>query len=728
MKIAGAPAQVMMSRALLVATCAWGLAAGDTVNAPLTASLAPNYDSSVILQYVTCPAGYTVNFVGLIIAVASGLDYFQVRCCPVGQTFGCQSLQTVGAISLNGDSVRTFPTVFSDFGFYSYTVYYDWTGIKGLGLAKTNGVSGVYGATTGLQSSAFACPYGYKISGFTFQTRGAVLLMVMAVCTSQSCIQNDPNTMYCGCPVGTYSSPAVTVCAACPVGTYGDVGFLTACKTCHGGAYHLNNALIYDGVVYTSSGPTSDSCAFLCRPGYGFSQAGHSPQECYPCDAGRFKSGSAAAECAYCSAGTYASGAGSLACAGCGASVYQTGAGGSACVSCANTQLDPPPGYYRVNCRDAQPPSATQCTGCAPGLYLSPPCAQNTFTPAACAPCPAGTYQQLYIPQGYAGAAPITCKACLPGKYTDLPGAAACKDCSRVLPANASWGPWVGQATSDACPVQCNWGFQMDAAQRACVACPLGKYTDAAAGGRTCIPCTFSLVNAYWLQAVGFNRSWNGCPWDCNSGYSASYATGACVPCPSGTFSSYLRTTDRQLQPNACRACQACVLSSAPGLGTYETAPCTRTQDRQCAACSAGCATGYYVQPCTLTADRVCLPCKTTCAAGQYMRGACSGAVSPPRLGACPARWLTGPDPLSCAFRRRRRMATTPWSASTARPPLRACPARRTCRPGSAPAMGGRTPAAWRARPCPAPTGPTSRRAWGTRTRRACRSARASPG
>ena len=517
------------------------------------------------------------------------------------------------------------PTDFRD----SETDYYSnplrMTGYTGINVGYNSGVviqvgmkeavSGNYQTNTmnpnvGIDTlNTFNCQPGAMIYGFDFTLRSNGQLGYLGIrCMSQRCAS-----------LGQYANSNGLGCTSCPSGKYNANVYATACAACTNGG---------DGASYTSSGPTSNACSFTCNAGYGYSNP-----ICAICPAGKSKGVNDLSACGTCQAGTYSANAGSTVCSPCPGGTYQPNSGTSTCLSCSAAEKDPAPGYYRVQCTATTPPSASVCIACGVGYYLNPPCDPSSYTVPACQACSPGTFQPTPIPVGWNGAA-RTCQSCLVGKYSNAYGSNGCLDCSKKPPANGDWATPSGLITGDSCPIQCNWGYQMDALQTSCTACPLGKYTNMWAGTHACVPCTFSLVNAYWLQSSSFNRSWNGCPWDCNAGYTANYATGVCVPCVAGTYfqvGTGRADADKQPTPNVCISCQTCSLAGPSTQGTYEISPCTTTQNRQCTACSSVCSSGYYMQQaCTLTSDVVCAHCKTACNAGQYMTGTCTGSVSAP--------------------------------------------------------------------------------------------------
>lgn len=124
---------------------------------------------------------------------------------------------------------------------------------------------------------------------------------------------------------------------------------------------------------------------------------------------------------------------------------------------------------------------------------------------------------------------------------------------------------------------------------------------------------------------------------DCNAG---SVRTGAtCVACTAGKYreASQNRLSESAVA-NACFTCSECtaqVMGSNPDgrtpvfttIGTYMTADCVASRDRQCQTCSTSCLAGRRISAaCTKTQDLQCTACVTRCDPGQYMgAGTCTG-------------------------------------------------------------------------------------------------------
>ena len=508
-------------------------------------------------------------------------------------------------------------------GFIGYTVYVNAGVITGVSLFRTGTTIETFSAgVTNSNPITYLCAQGSTINGFSYllTSNGNGIKSISAICKSTLCSSIQNRQGYeCGCTAGSWYNFLLNTCVVCPVGAYSPTNFAVECTPCKIGGNYISSTGVTDTsmLTYTSNGGTSDSCSYNCNAGFGVSPG--TGGTCTACVAGRYKSAVDKSECLLCNAGTYTSSSGSTRCTACPGNQYQPNPGSQWCYVCV--WVSAAPGKYILDCTPTTESNSRDCPACSAGNILNPPCDQTSTTVPLCQACPPGTYQPNPILSGYGGPA-YACQTCLSGFYSASSGAGGCLKCTRKLPSNAAWAPWTSP-TSDACPIQCNAGYQLDPSGSVCTACPPGQYTPISSGVRTCVACTLSLSNGYWLRPVLFNSSWNGCPWDCNAGYYANFMTGNCIPCPAGTFTrtGVLRVSDSQA-PNICLACSTCSRGA-----TFESVPCTSLTDRQCGTCTNRCNTGFYYRPCTLTADSTCIACKSTCAAGQYMSGACTGTV-----------------------------------------------------------------------------------------------------
>ena len=506
-------------------------------------------------------------------------------------------------------------------GYEAFQVYYQDNYIVGLylyHLYPNNQLQklGLATATTSI-SYYYECPAGMVITGFNYIFDNTGVKSLSAVCTAWMC-KNDANPYKysCGCNPGYFADKTAPDCRACPAGTYGDTSFLTVCKACTTGGWTDGSIYHTDGVSYTGgTGTTQSNCAYTCNAGFGTNQGGYSANECYYCDQGTYKNAAGNLACTLCEPGKHSSNIGSTSCTGCGTDTFSSDSGQSQCQPCA--VASPGPGHYTVPCTATSNTQIVACPGCNTGYFLNPPCDQTSSGSPTCQACPSGQYQKYGFNTGYQGN-PYSCQVCLPGTYNPSPGAGSCLSCT-PLPTQGIYLPWSSPATSNNCPWGCNAGYQPN--QGSCQTCSVGQYSTS---GGSCTQCNNNPRNSYWLQPVLFDRTWNGCPFDCNAGFSYDSSTGNCVPCPSEKYSNVLRLTDASTEnANQCKPCVSCV----PGV-QFESAPCITTHNRLCAPCRITCNIGYYLTSCTVVTNSQCVPCRTTCGVGRYVTGVCPGNVS----------------------------------------------------------------------------------------------------
>ena len=306
-----------------------------------------------------------------------------------------------------------------------------------------------------------------------------------------------------------------TTPTACPAGLYANVTGVAsaACSgPCAAGRW---------GAV----GSVSEACSGLCDAGY-YCVPGSPSARAAACGAGNWCAlGSAAPT--RCAAGTYGESAtlATAACSGpCAAGSYcEAGSTSAAAALCSAGRYGATPGLTNASCTGVCAPG----TFCVVGSVTPTPCAAGSFgaspglESAACtglcdagywcpagslspqsAPCAAGRYGATSglqdaacsgpCPRGArCGSATVTPERCLPGSYSDAPGASACALCA------------PGR-------------FAADAGAVSCAACPGGSYAEASGavdcgscgtggalvGAVACIaPATLGV--APWAAAVG---------------------------------------------------------------------------------------------------------------------------------------------------------------------------------------------------------------------------------
>lgn len=445
----------------------------------------------------------------------------------------------------------------------------------------------------------YYCPAGTSVVGLYY----TVTDNRMARYTGVQCLPRN-------CPAGQYSVSYGQSCAGCEVGKYNGGTYATSCTQCLVGVPSTAEGWDFAALTYSSSGGATDSCQYTCNAKYGKGILSSGCENlCCKCLPGYH---SPSGTCLICPAGSYASGLGNTACTPCEAGKTQPNAGSASCSFCQD--LAPVAGYYQVACTATSNTQNLRCTGCLSGKYLSPDCGGTQ--PPACVNCEAGKIQTVAIAAGYTGPK-ILCDVCAAGLYQSGIGKDRCDNCKNPTPANGAYAPWTAPSVNGTlCPTQCNAGFGWNGTQ--CARCAPGTYAPGGLVPAACASCLALTRNAYWVTPVAFNRSWSGCPWDCNAGY---YRTpdGNCAGCAAGTFSQAVRLVDTE-PPNACRACSVC------GAGQYSSVPCNASRDTVCSPCRTGCFPGYYLTQCTPTTNSLCAPCRASCAPGQFMASLCAGA------------------------------------------------------------------------------------------------------
>ena len=282
------------------------------------------------------------------------------------------------------------------------------------------------------------------------------------------------------------------------------------------------------------------------------------------------------------------------------------------------------------------------CLACAPGTYLqgnscipcSGACAAGSYQTAACSATADRTCDSCTAIAGCNGvtctsASDSSCAACPSGSYLGETGCVACSGACAV----GSYETAACSATADrtcgtcAAIAGCTGVACTSATDSICTACPSGSYL----GATGCVACSGACaVGSYQTAACSAttDRTCGTCTAiaGCTGVACTSAVDSTCTACPSG---DYL----------AADGCHACSTTSCPA-GTYETAGCTATADRTCAACTAisGCtdevcstgadATCHACAPGTYLSGNACVACSTdACPTGTYETTACSATA-----------------------------------------------------------------------------------------------------
>lgn len=432
---------------------------------------------------------------------------------------------------------------------------------------------GTYQPLSGQTSCGFDCPVGHYCPAASSSPRKCPAGRFGVVQRESSALCSGPCPLGYYCPEGTNSSTSFP----CPAGRFGDVTGLSS-SSCSGPCspgYYCPVASTSsmqlpcdasDSYCPVGSGSpvrvttgyykTSPSSEAPCPPGYScFSGVAT------PCAQGRFANDSGLTTCSECLVDTFTNATGQTTCAWCSSGQYAPIRGSTVCLDCA-------PGQYR---EDPLLDSSTGvCSSCVSGSF------SNSSASSSCTSCQPGSFQ----------ASPLQtqCYACQPGSFSNSTGASSCFRCA------VGWRQ--ESAGSTAC-VQCLAGtFQNAEGGVSCSECPSGSYSSvngstscnkcpqgryaSTQGMSTCLSCGFGLVSPVEGQsrcvpcADGFpNENATECVrYVCARGYffdrtiaecqacpAGKYGvggdlvdTGACVDCPSGSYSTM----------NASTACFRC--------------------------------------------------------------------------------------------------------------------------------------------------------------------------
>eukprot|EP00935_MAST-01C_sp_MAST-1C-sp1_P000260 g260.t1 len=369
------------------------------------------------------------------------------------------------------------------------------------------------------------------------------------------------------CNAGKYSKTIEEEkCYVCPKGKYSDREKATSCQMCKPGQFAArNNTKLCEvcPVGYAQPDNTSDTCV-PCK--IGFFAASKGLLSCLACGKGKFAEEQKATECndcvpgmakehvgahpnascAFCVVGKYSRYHGSIKCDDCRDGQYSNKVGSSICQKCPLGKHQPETkqtdcvacavGRYSIPHADSDCENCTDCTDCATGEYV------NATSALVCAHCPAGRFQDQ--PRA------INCKDCNAGFHQPMDRSAKCERCEvgRYQSDNA-------KTACDACPAGT---FQDKEQQTFCKACTPGKISPAASN-KSCVACGAGKyevnnercddcpIGKYTDPAAGKVHK-QGCD-DCPSGYhGVEESRTQCTQCTVGRYQSVVG------QPS-CLAC-----------------------------------------------------------------------------------------------------------------------------------------------------------------------------
>lgn len=513
------------------------------------------------------------------------------------------------------------------------TVFAGSTVIVGLRLISADGNDADYydsgRAADSSLTKTYYCFDGSTIDGwkYTLDSNG-YLTDLWAFCKIQKC------------NAGFYPSVNGLDCLNCPIGTF-SLAYSSSCTQCSNGG---------SGAKYTSSA-LENACTFDCNAGYGYVS-----NRCAICEAGSYKSSGTNVPCTLCPVGKYSSSQGAVGCNDCVSGVsYQDFSGKTECLLCTTPYLNT--GFYAPLCTATSNPDPMRCPSCDRGKELIDPVCwgfRGRTTTPQCKSCPAGKVQTTGYDSTNSGSVPGPCVFCNTGLYTNTIGSFSCTSCTN-LPVNGAFMPWTTLSDSPSCPYKCNAGYGTTASSTSCSSCPTGFYNPENFPPKSCSACTIKPRNSYFLSPVIFTRDSDACPWDCNAGYEKNAADGTCVPCASGFYNDVLRIRD-DTAPNYCRKCTECTLGvtyqtrvcsstqdrictaclQSCNRGYYKT-QCTLLEQTKCDKCNSllNCKQGQYiVGDCdgTTTEDTsLCKNCSlpSICPRGLFMRpNQCTGRTT----------------------------------------------------------------------------------------------------
>ena len=583
------------------------------------------------LSFMTCASGQIMTN-WQIFRIQTYVIRMDFTCCQAGKkfygddkglcsdkTFQLQEYSGFISSSKSGSSKMYCIDIYSapntpGWGFNSFATAWNAYGLVGLRLKTAVGnIITEYAGPVVLPDTiwrSYECPSGFSIIGVYYKSG-------IKVGTTWNLFSDFGfQCMPLECPVAKYPSASASDCLDCPVGTYNSQSFATSCTPCTNANTDKDPA----SITYTSSGGASDTCSYKCNSGYGGGGTSVSTcgTGCCRCIEGYFSV--SPNTCTACYPGTVSGSKGSATCTACVAgSTYMAASAGTVCLQCS--AISATPGFYKIICTAVKNTETLPCTACTAGYELSPSCntGVNTGQIPGCVQCPAGKIQANAIPLG--AATSPTCTFCGAGSFQPSPAMSRCSNCNNLAPANGAYADWTSLSLDgNNCPIKCNAGFGWNVST--CSQCGLGKFGTGGLVGTpasTCQSCQLLTNNGYWLNPVTFNRSWPGCPWDCNAGYQKT-TSGNCAPCNAGYYSSNLRSKDND-SPNTCQVCAVCAQT------LFSSSRCNASRNTICSPCLTSCNYGSYVKTqCNSTTNNMCVPCRT-CSEGKYMTGVCTGQV-----------------------------------------------------------------------------------------------------
>lgn len=336
-------------------------------------------------------------------------------------------------------------------------------------------------------------------------------------------------------------------------------------------------------------GPSSSECGlnditgiYDCADGYYSHTTEGGVAGCYPCSTG-------------CPAGEFIS----RQCTG------TTDLECKRCTECApdeyvvadcSEQSDRQCGTCDPSCSTCDGPSSSDCEVCAVGRFKVQEDDESLCKP--CSACERGEFERSACAaenDTVCEPCPPACNTCYGAEATDCDEIDGLRDCA------GGFFAWTGLAQDGSGTVtEC----------RACGTCPKGSWS--ASGCPTlhddCVPCMPCSSTGGVFEASSCNATTDTICAPCSTGCGtcSGPAASECNLNSSGVRECAVGHFD---DGTGCRAC-----STGCPVGTFESSPCSATNDIVCQPCTDCVAGQFEAAPCQGTEDRVCASCHSTCA------------------------------------------------------------------------------------------------------------------
>lgn len=204
--------------------------------------------------------------------------------------------------------------------------------------------------------------------------------------------------------------------------------------------------------------------------------------------------------------------------------------------------------------------------------------------------------------------------------------------CIQEIDSHNLWQHCKGIQTAQ----DCYEGTYYLESHKKCLVCPITPVTyycrgwSASDNSAPALPCDICPLNTYQSQSCSL-KQYNTPEF----GYfAAAFQNNVCSPCPPGKWCNgmtYNDCTSESCPPGQYSGCigngyrVGCTVCRVCSTGTYESAACTSSQNRNCTACTV-CTAGatYESVACNATTNRVCSACSTCIAGTNYRTTPCN--------------------------------------------------------------------------------------------------------